>query len=100
MSKTLTICFIVYFLTSFLSFNSVKCRSLSTATIEHENNSQLQTGEQTTAQILQHEKSAAGILCQLKTRLGTQASHLPLTKDVLGIVATLGKVDDNLSRFV
>nr|DAD17917.1 TPA_asm: hypothetical protein HUJ06_019379 [Nelumbo nucifera] len=32
-------------------------------------------------------------------RHGTQASYLPLTKDVLGIVATLGKVDnDNLSR--
>ena len=31
----------------------------------------------------------------------TQASHLILTKDVLGAVATLGKVDDeNLSRSV
>ncbi|XP_059436554.1 protein DEFECTIVE IN MERISTEM SILENCING 3-like [Corylus avellana] len=65
----------------------------------NENNSQLQTEEQTTEQILQHEKSAAGILCQLKKPHGTQASHRPLTKDVLGIVATLGKVDDdNLSR--
>ncbi|XP_062148579.1 protein DEFECTIVE IN MERISTEM SILENCING 3-like isoform X2 [Alnus glutinosa] len=77
----------------------VKYHSSSTPTNEHENYSQLQTGVQTTEQILQHEKSAAGILCQLKTRHGTQASHLPLTKDVLGIVATLGKVDDdNLSR--
>jgi hypothetical protein len=31
----------------------------------------------------------------------TQTSHLSLTKDVLGVVATLGKVDDdNLSRSV
>ncbi|GAY35676.1 hypothetical protein CUMW_278680 [Citrus unshiu] len=40
-------------------------------------------------QILQHEKSAAGVLCQLKTRHCTQASHLTFTKDVLGIVASL-----------
>jgi Tfp pilus assembly protein PilN len=67
----------------------------------NENNSQLQTEEQTTEQILQHEKSAAAILCQLKKPDGTQASHRSLTNDVLGIVATLGKVDDdNLSRFV
>uniref|UniRef100_A0A2N9IVL3 FHA domain-containing protein n=1 Tax=Fagus sylvatica TaxID=28930 RepID=A0A2N9IVL3_FAGSY len=67
--------------------------------IDNENHSQLQTVEQTTELILQHEKSAAGILCQLKTRHGPQASHIQLTKDVLGIVATLGKVDDdNLSR--
>ncbi|KAB1211865.1 hypothetical protein CJ030_MR5G004832 [Morella rubra] len=62
-------------------------------------NSQLQTEEQTTEQILQREKFAAGILCQLKTRHGAQASSLPLTKDVLGIVATLGQLeDDNLSK--
>ncbi|KAK9266829.1 hypothetical protein L1049_001653 [Liquidambar formosana] len=36
-----------------------------------------------------------------KTRHGSQASHLSLTKDVLGIVATLGKVDDdNLGRLL
>ncbi|XP_065867910.1 protein DEFECTIVE IN MERISTEM SILENCING 3-like isoform X3 [Euphorbia lathyris] len=40
-----------------------------------------------------------GILCQLTTRHGTHAPQLGFTKDVLGIVATLGKVDDdNLSR--
>uniref|UniRef100_A0A7N2MHC6 Protein DEFECTIVE IN MERISTEM SILENCING 3-like n=1 Tax=Quercus lobata TaxID=97700 RepID=A0A7N2MHC6_QUELO len=71
----------------------------STPKIEIENHSQLQSEDQTTELILQHEKSAAGILCQLKARHGPQASHLQLTKDVLGIVATLGKVDDdNLSR--
>ena len=57
--------------------------------------------EEVNKQILQHEKSAAGILCQIKTRHGTQASHLPQTKDVVGIVATLGQVeDDNLSRYI
>lgn len=48
---------------------------------------------------LKHKNSAAGIVCQLKTRHSTQGSQLPLTKGVLGIVATLGKVDDdNISR--
>ncbi|CAL0305430.1 unnamed protein product [Lupinus luteus] len=57
--------------------------------------------EEVNKEILKHEKSAAGIFCQLKTRHGTQASNLPLTKDVVGIVATLGKVeDDNLSRLL
>ncbi|KAL1069641.1 hypothetical protein V6Z11_D12G280400 [Gossypium hirsutum] len=61
--------------------------------------SHLQSEHETTEQILRHEKSAAGILCQLKAHHGSQASHLSLTKDVLGVVATLGKVDDeNLSR--
>ncbi|CAJ1974403.1 unnamed protein product [Sphenostylis stenocarpa] len=55
--------------------------------------------EEVDKQILQHEKSAAGVLCQLKIRHGAQPSHLTTTKDVVGIVATLGKVeDDNLSR--
>ncbi|CAL0319514.1 unnamed protein product [Lupinus luteus] len=57
--------------------------------------------EDVNKQIMKHEKSAAGIFCQLKTRHGTQASNLQLTKDVVGIVATLGKVeDDNLSRLL
>ncbi|CAK8567595.1 unnamed protein product [Lathyrus sativus] len=55
--------------------------------------------EEVHKQILQHEKSAAGVLCQLKTRHGGHASFLTLTKDVLGIVPMLGRVeDDNLSR--
>jgi hypothetical protein len=48
---------------------------------------------------LQHEKSGAGILCQVKTCHEEQASVLALAKDVVGIVAMLGKVEDsNLSR--
>ncbi|KAK4277569.1 hypothetical protein QN277_015547 [Acacia crassicarpa] len=57
--------------------------------------------EEITEKILQHKESAAGILCELKSNQGTQASHLMLLKDVVGVVATLGKVDDdNLSRLL
>ncbi|KAL3724539.1 hypothetical protein ACJRO7_029676 [Eucalyptus globulus] len=57
--------------------------------------------EETTEQILKRDKSAAGIWCQLKNSRGTQAPILALSKDVIGIVATLGKVDDeNLSRLL
>ncbi|XP_022723430.1 protein DEFECTIVE IN MERISTEM SILENCING 3-like isoform X2 [Durio zibethinus] len=76
-----------------------KYHSSSAPKTENKDQLHLQSEEETTEQILRHEKSAAGILCQLKTRHGTQASHLTLTKDVLGPVAALGKVDDeNLSR--
>ncbi|KAL3726706.1 hypothetical protein ACJRO7_031582 [Eucalyptus globulus] len=57
--------------------------------------------DETTEQILKHDKSAAGIWCQLKNIHGTQAPILALSKDVIGIVATLGKVnDENLSRLL
>lgn len=49
---------------------------------------------------LKRTHSAAGIVCQLKTCHSTQGFQFPLMKDMLGIVATLGKVDDdNISRF-
>lgn len=39
--------------------------------------------------------------CQLPTHNGTQITHIPYMKDVIGMVALLGKVDDdNLSRLV
>lgn len=48
--------------------------------------------------IMQHEKSAASIVCQLKHD-DTFSEPNSSTNDVLGVVATLGKVnDDNLSR--
>ncbi|XP_050387786.1 protein DEFECTIVE IN MERISTEM SILENCING 3-like [Argentina anserina] len=57
--------------------------------------------EETTEKILQCKKSAAGILWQLKAHHENQAVDLPLIKDVVGIVAMLGKVDDdNLSRLL
>ncbi|TKY74088.1 DEFECTIVE IN MERISTEM SILENCING 3 [Spatholobus suberectus] len=76
-----------------------KSESSSKAKIGDMDNPNPTNDEEVNKQILQHEKSAAGILCQLKICHGAQASHLTLTKDVVGIVATLGKVeDDNLSR--
>ncbi|KAM7265607.1 hypothetical protein ACFE04_003290 [Oxalis oulophora] len=60
--------------------------------------SQGPTEEEITEQILQQNKSAAGILYKLKTH---HSSQVPWTKEVLGVVATLGKVDDeNLSRLL
>uniref|UniRef100_A0A166HTE2 Uncharacterized protein n=1 Tax=Daucus carota subsp. sativus TaxID=79200 RepID=A0A166HTE2_DAUCS len=57
-----------------------------------------QSEDETYEKILELEKSAAGLVHQLRTRQGTQVSHSPLVKDVLGFVATLGKADDeNLS---
>ncbi|KAI6706534.1 hypothetical protein NL676_009496 [Syzygium grande] len=74
----------------------------SSASTGAEDNSFSNGGEEeTTEQILKHDKSAAQILCQLKTCHGTQAPILDLSQDVIGIVATLGKVDDeNLSRLL
>ncbi|XP_073130095.1 protein DEFECTIVE IN MERISTEM SILENCING 3-like [Henckelia pumila] len=51
--------------------------------------------------ILKHEGSAAALWYTLKNQPETQASDPKLTKDVIGIVATLGMVDDdNLSRLL
>jgi len=78
-----------------------KSESSSKATAGDIDNPPSTNDEEVDKQISQHEKSAAGILCQLKIRHGAQASHLTTTKDVVGIVATLGKVeDDNLSRYI
>ncbi|XP_015577353.2 protein DEFECTIVE IN MERISTEM SILENCING 3 [Ricinus communis] len=57
--------------------------------------------EETADEILKQEITAAAIVYQLKTRHAVQASSLPLTKDVLGKVATLASVDgDNLNWFL
>ncbi|KAL9660140.1 hypothetical protein QQ045_024951 [Rhodiola kirilowii] len=52
--------------------------------------------------ILQHEKSAAALLYHhLNTRDSNQTASVTWTKDVLGVVATLGRMeDDNLSRLL
>lgn len=55
--------------------------------------------EETMEQILQHDKTAAGVLCRLNSHHVSQTLDLGLAKDVLGIVANLARVDDdNLSR--
>ncbi|XP_039035635.1 protein DEFECTIVE IN MERISTEM SILENCING 3-like isoform X2 [Hibiscus syriacus] len=78
-----------------------KYQSSNAPTIENKDHSHLQSEEETTEQLLRREKSAAGILYELRTHHDTQASHLTLLKDILGAVATLGKVDDeNLSRLL
>lgn len=54
---------------------------------------------ETIQHIMKYEKSAAALLCKMKSE--AQFSDHLLTKDVVGVVATLGKVDDaNLSRLV
>lgn len=81
-----------------MQVNLGKYHSSNAAMVKTENTNNL-TEENTVDQILQQEKSAAGVLCQLKSRHGSLASKLPFTKGVLGIVAILGKVeDDSLSR--
>lgn len=78
-----------------------KYHTASSSMMENEEPAQLKTEAETVEHILRHEKSAAAILYQLKIQHETQASDIQLTKDVLGVVATLGKVDDdNLSRLV
>lgn len=64
-------------------------------------NSDLHPEEESTQQILHQEQSAAGILCKVKSYHAIHASNLSLIKDVLGIVATLARVDnDTLSRLL
>ncbi|XP_055831255.1 protein DEFECTIVE IN MERISTEM SILENCING 3-like isoform X2 [Solanum dulcamara] len=78
-----------------------KYQTASESGSENEELSHVRNVEETLEHILIHEKSAAGIWCQLKHHHGTQASHLPLMKDVVGIVSMLGNVDDdNLSRLL
>lgn len=56
--------------------------------------------DKTVEHIIQHEKSAAAIICQLKQH-DDDDDPTSCTKDVIGVVATLGKVyDDNLSRLL
>ncbi|XP_052184258.1 protein DEFECTIVE IN MERISTEM SILENCING 3-like [Diospyros lotus] len=84
-----------------MQVNLGRYHSSSASMIRDENHSNMDSEEETVQQIISHEKSAAGILSLLKTHHGSQTSHLSLTKNVLGIVATLGKVDDdNLSRLL
>nr|GEY79821.1 protein defective in meristem silencing 3-like isoform X1 [Tanacetum cinerariifolium] len=73
----------------------VKYHSSTAPTIEDEDLSHMQSVEATIGNIMKHENSAAAVYCQLK-RHHNLAVHV---KDVIGVVATLGKVnDDNLSR--
>jgi len=73
----------------------------SSPTPRSENSDNSLQGEDINAQILRHENSAAGVLSLVETLHGAQASQLMLTKGVVGVVAKLGKVnDENLSQLV
>ncbi|XP_014491485.1 protein DEFECTIVE IN MERISTEM SILENCING 3 isoform X2 [Vigna radiata var. radiata] len=67
--------------------------------LQDSGNGAFHTEEETMEQILKKENSAAGVYSWLKSNAKT--SGLTLTKDVVGVVATLGKVEsDNLSRML
>lgn len=73
--------------------------SSSVPKTEDDDTSHSRGEEETVEQILKHENSAAGIYFKLQRDHGAQLSNLILSQDVLGVVATLGKVDDDdLSR--
>ncbi|XP_071732605.1 protein DEFECTIVE IN MERISTEM SILENCING 3-like isoform X2 [Rutidosis leptorrhynchoides] len=74
-----------------------KYRSSTAPMIVDEDLSQMQSENATIESIMKYEKSAAAIFCMLK-RQKNQAAHI---KDIIGVVATLGKVnDDNFSRLL
>lgn len=61
----------------------------------------MKSGEETIQNILKHENSGAAFVYRLKIQAEAMSSDHSLTKDVIGIVATLGKLEDNnLSRLV
>lgn len=61
----------------------------------------MKSEEETIENILKHENSGAAIVYRMKVQAEALSSDHSLTKDVIGIVATLGKVDDdNISRLV
>ncbi|XP_069151137.1 uncharacterized protein [Solanum lycopersicum] len=76
-----------------------KTYSASGTGSENKESSNGQNEEETIEQILSFDKSAAAICVQLQKRTGAQITNIPFMKDIVGIVALLGKVDDdNLSR--
>ncbi|KAK7338068.1 hypothetical protein VNO77_18665 [Canavalia gladiata] len=72
----------------------------STNVIMSENeNGAFHTEEETVEQILRKDNSAASIFCWLKAK--AQISNLAFAKDIVGVVATLAKVEsDDLSRIL
>ncbi|KAJ4752579.1 Protein DEFECTIVE IN MERISTEM SILENCING 3 [Rhynchospora pubera] len=57
--------------------------------------------EDTLKSIMKEGGSAAALICQMKYHYSVKALKVPLMKDILGIVATLCRVnDDNLSRLL
>lgn len=74
--------------------------SANTHMEEDENDSNSLSEQATIEHIMQHEESAAAIVCQHKYHV-THDDPTSCTEDVIGVVATLGKVyNDNLSRLL
>ncbi|KAL1565510.1 protein DEFECTIVE IN MERISTEM SILENCING 3-like [Salvia divinorum] len=66
-----------------------------------EDPSLVKSEEETIENILKHENSGAAIVYRMKIQAEALSSDHSLTKDVIGIVATLGKLEDNnLSRLL
>ncbi|XP_050236970.1 protein DEFECTIVE IN MERISTEM SILENCING 3-like isoform X2 [Mercurialis annua] len=73
------------------------CKYHSTNAPETIENGVFHSEEETVNEILKQDTTAASIFYQLKTH-AVQLSLLPWTKDVIGVVATLARVDnDNLN---
>ncbi|KAL9164374.1 hypothetical protein ABFS82_06G100800 [Erythranthe guttata] len=86
---------------SFLSMQAAlgKCDKSSISKEVNIDSIHAKSEEEIIERILKHENSAAAILCRMKSEAEALSIDHSLTKDVIGIVATLGKVeDDNLSR--
>ncbi|CAH9069961.1 unnamed protein product [Cuscuta europaea] len=77
-----------------------KYHSATSPAIENDGLSYVRSEEETIERILKHEKSAAAIFCQLKTLHGIREYNSPITKDVLGVVATLARVEDDKLSWV
>lgn len=75
--------------------------SSGAANVGHQNHNDAQTEQNTIEQIVNQDKTAAGILYQVKLRHESAAINSFINKGVVGVVASLAKVhDDNLSRLV
>ncbi|KAL3650558.1 hypothetical protein CASFOL_006961 [Castilleja foliolosa] len=78
-----------------------KYDKVSLSTMLSKDTSHVKSEDETIAHILRQDKSAAALLCMMKNQAKTLSSEHSLTKDMVGIVATLGKFDDaNLSRLL
>ncbi|XP_020576145.1 protein DEFECTIVE IN MERISTEM SILENCING 3-like [Phalaenopsis equestris] len=76
-----------------------ECHSSAVAVESNGNVTFVNTEKQTLDHIRQLDETAAGIICHVKDQHGSAASTLQCTKDIIGIVASLGKVkDEELSR--
>ncbi|XP_020678095.1 protein DEFECTIVE IN MERISTEM SILENCING 3 isoform X2 [Dendrobium catenatum] len=76
-----------------------ECHSSVVAVESNGNITFINSEKQTLDHIQQLDETAAGIICQVKDQHGSVASTLRCTKDIVGIVASLGKVkDEELSR--